>query len=91
MASSAAEFSGWSWDGSSSGAKLSPDGHYRYLLWRVWDAERPLCGWIMLNPSRADAAADDPTLRRCRRFSLDWGFGGLLAGNLFAWRTAHPA
>ena len=47
--------------------------------------------FIMLNPSTADASADDPTIRRCIGFAHDWGYGGVRVGNLFAWRTPYPA
>jgi hypothetical protein len=30
--------------------------------------------FIGLNPSTADEAKDDPTVRRCLRFAFDWGF-----------------
>ena len=44
----------------------------------------------MLNPSTADAVADDPTIRRCTRFGREAGYGGVLIGNLFAWRASDP-
>ena len=47
--------------------------------------------FVMLNPSVADAEADDPTIRRCIGFARSWGFGGLVAVNLFAWRDTHPS
>lgn len=72
-------------------AGFSRCGHYRYWLRRVWDLDRPQCAWIGLNPSTADACTDDPTLRRCIRFSDDWGYGSLLLVNLFAWRATDPS
>lgn len=45
----------------------------------------------MLNPNRADARLDDPTIRRCIAFAQTWGYGSLEVMNLFAYRTANPA
>ena len=66
-------------------------GCYRYLLWREWDANRSRLLWILLNPSLADAATEDPTLGRCVAFSRLWGYGGLEIVNLFAYRSPYPS
>lgn len=71
-------------------ATISPDGQYRYDLVRIWGAG-PLVLWVMLNPSTADAADDDPTIRRCRAFSRNERAGGMVVVNLFAWRATDPA
>lgn len=71
-------------------AKLSECGKYRYDLRRVWDSTQPLLGWIMLNPSTADAMVDDPTIRRCMGFARSWGFGGIRVCNLWAVRSSSP-
>lgn len=73
-----------------AGAELSDCGHYRYLLWREWDAARPPLGWIMLNPSTADARQDDPTIRRCVAFAKRDGYGGVRVANLYSLRATHP-
>ena len=73
-----------------SGAEFSSCGRYRYTLWRTWDAGAPPVMFVMLNPSTADAAQNDPTIRRCIGFARDWGYGGVRVGNLFAWRTPYP-
>jgi hypothetical protein len=65
-------------------------GPYRYRLWRTWDTSHPSLLWILLNPSTADGAQDDPTLRRLVAFSRSFGFGGLSVVNLFAWRATSP-
>ena len=74
----------------SRSAELSPCGLYRYTLERRWD-DRPPALFVMLNPSTADASEDDPTIRRCIGFARDWGYGGLLVGNLYAYRATDPA
>lgn len=70
-------------------AVTSPCGAYRYELRRVWTAG-PLCGWIMLNPSTADAEQDDPTIRRCMGFARMWGYAGIVVRNLYALRATDP-
>ncbi|MCC6774585.1 MAG: DUF1643 domain-containing protein [Gemmatimonadaceae bacterium] len=72
-------------------AHFSRCGRYRYALWRTWDAARPACCFIALNPSTADAIRDDPTMRRCIAFARRWGFGGMSVGNIFAFRATRPA
>ena len=72
-----------------AGAELSDCGHYRYLLWREWDVWPPL-GWIMLNPSTADAREDDPTIRRCIGFAKRDGYGGIRVVNLYSFRATNP-
>jgi hypothetical protein len=70
-------------------AVLSPCNRYRYQLSRQWGSGA-LLGFIMLNPSTADAETDDRTIRRCIGFSRDLGYSGILIGNLFAWRATNP-
>lgn len=72
-------------------AVLSSDGRYRYRLLRRWDYSLPRLGWVMLNPSTADAKVDDPTILRCMDFADRWGYGGIVVRNLFALRATNPA
>jgi hypothetical protein len=71
-------------------AKLSACRNYRYALWRSWDDSKPRVMFIGLNPSTADEAQDDPTLRRCMNYAQDWGFGSVCISNLFAFRATEP-
>lgn len=74
-----------------SGAVFSECENYRYALWREWNAEDPMLMFIGLNPSTATHEADDPTIRRCKRFAKDNGYGSLAMLNLFAFRATKPA
>ena len=71
-------------------AHFSSCGRFRYALRRLWNPALPQCTFIGLNPSRADAWVDDPTVRRCIGFARHWGFGSLLLLNLFAPRATDP-
>lgn len=73
------------------GATFSVCKKWRYDLWRIWDYDSPPCAFIGLNPSTADEKEDDPTVRRCMRFSRSWGYGGLIMLNLFGYRATDPA
>lgn len=64
-----------------------PGAAYRYELRRIWDKNLPPLIFVGLNPSTADAAKDDPTIRRILGYAMDWGFGELLMLNIFAWRS----
>lgn len=72
------------------GAIVSECGCYRYSLTRIWDASLPRVCWIMLNPSTADGAIDDPTIRKCIGFAKKWGYGSIEVVNLFAFRATDP-
>ncbi len=74
----------------SRDAFLSDDRRYRYRLDRLWDVGLPRLGWVMLNPSTADAELDDPTIRRCIGFARDLGYGSIRVANLFALRATDP-
>lgn len=77
--------------GEESTATFSPCRTYRYALTRRWEEDdSDGVAFLMLNPSTADAMADDPTIRRCVGFAKTWGFGGLLVLNLFALRATDP-
>ena len=72
-------------------AIVSDDGAYRYSLARWWDASRRRDLWIMCNPSTADAAIDDATIRRCIGYSRRFGSGGFVVVNAYGYRATKPA
>lgn len=85
-------------------ATLSADGAYRFRLDRDWRHENAglfggegldqaprIVVWVMANPSTADHAVDDPTIRRIVRFSRAWGFDALRVVNLSPFRSSTPA
>jgi hypothetical protein len=74
----------------SGRAVFSPCGLYRYTLERAWAQLPRYVLWIMHNPSTADAAKNDATIRRCIGYARAWGYTGILVGNLYAWRSTSP-
>jgi hypothetical protein len=73
-----------------SGAQFSRCRRWRYLLWRRWDAARPVANFLMLNPSTADEFKLDPSCTRARNYAERWGYGGLIVTNIFGWRATDP-
>lgn len=76
---------------SGNGAVFSTCGQFRYLLWRRASTMVPFMGLGMLNPSTADADADDPTISRGIGFAMREGLAGPLVWNLNAFRATDPA
>lgn len=66
----------------------------RLQLIRDWGAEllsaTKTVNFVMLNPSDADEAKDDPTVRKCIGFAKRWGFGRLVVTNLIATIATDP-
>lgn len=75
---------------TEAGAEFSPCRRWRYLLWRRWDADRPVANFLMLNPSTADERKLDPTCSRARDYAERWGYGALIVTNVFGWRATDP-
>lgn len=63
---------------------------YRYSLTREWDTGARRVMFVMLNPSKADEIANDPTVERCERRARALGFGAFRVTNIFAWRDTDP-
>ncbi len=62
---------------------------YRYQLSEVWDPDKSLVLWVMMNPSVACVEYRDPTLRKTGAFSRSWGYGGQLVANVHAYRATN--
>lgn len=75
-------------------AIFSPDRLYRYMLLRWWgegEVDYAKCAFFIgLNPSTADETLNDPTIVREMDFARQWGFPGMLKGNLFGFRATDP-
>ena len=70
-------------------AEISPCGIWRYALHRGW-SDGPTLGWIMLNPSTADAVLNDPTITKIMHISRREGYAAAWVANLFAYRSPSP-
>ncbi|NEX46786.1 DUF1643 domain-containing protein [Pseudotabrizicola algicola] len=75
---------------AESEAVYSPCETYRYLLTRIWDGAGARALFVMLNPSTATEAQNDPTVERCERRARALGFGGFRVVNIFAYRATDP-
>ena len=64
---------------------------YRYQLHRkVTDEFDGKVVFIGVNPSTADHKIDDPTIRRLKCFTHDWGYGQFSIVNVFGLRSKTP-
>lgn len=69
-------------------AIISDCGTYRYRLERLLGSGPTVVG-VMVNPSTADAEKDDATIRKWLGFASRLGWGRIVIGNLFAYRSTH--
>ena len=66
-------------------------GPARFWLERSWASITPgTVAFVMLNPSTADDANDDPTIRRCVGFAKAWGHASLIVVNTNPMRSTNP-
>lgn len=65
-------------------AIFSDDGKKRYLLHKVWDADKPTLAIVMLAPSEASGVEMDNTTVLVLNNALRLGYGGVYILNLFA-------
>lgn len=71
---------------------IEGDATTRFRLHRIVGilGSRGTVLFVMLNPSTADDYQDDPTIRRCIKFALNWGYNNLEVVNLFPHRATRP-
>lgn len=72
-------------------AEFRADGVHRYWLSRAVAAEGPVGLFLGLNPSKAGAVDNDPTVRKWKGFTKRWGWSGFLVGNLFSFIETKSA
>ena len=63
---------------------------HRFRLTRQWNLALKEVVYVMHNPSTATDCLLDSTMRRCRDFAADNGFGSFHVVNLFAMRSKDP-
>jgi hypothetical protein len=63
---------------------------YRYSLRRIWDKEKEIITFVLMNPSTADAMEDDMTVKKCVKLASFNGFGGIEIVNLYSFRATKP-
>jgi hypothetical protein len=68
--------------------------HKQYRLWlsRRWDAldkPVPYVLWVGMNPSTADADANDPTITREITFTKSWGYSSYIKTNVMDYRATN--
>jgi hypothetical protein len=75
-----------------SSATFDDTRKYRYTLLRYWgpSTDMPLVLFIGLNPSTADEKVLDPTVRKCCIWAKEWGYGGMIMMNVYAFRSTDP-
>ena len=76
-------------------ATFSRNMIYRYTLSRdLYPPDQIILNrvvtFICLNPSTATATENDPTVRRCINFAIEWGGSKLYVLNIFAFRGTIP-
>lgn len=83
--------------GVDGDAGFSECGRYRHWLSRDWgfrrfsDGREPYALWIGMNPSTAEAAVDDPTIRKEMVFTRRLGLDRYLKFNVMDYRATDPS
>lgn len=72
-----------------SGALITPCQRFRTRLWRIWGEGRRLVV-VMLNPSTADASANDRTIEWLIRWAKRNDYDGIEVMNVYDYRATDP-
>ena len=70
-----------------SQAGISADHAFRYWLFRVWDYDKPVIIWVMMNPSTATHLSNDATISKVINYCRKWGYGAVIVLNIYAVRS----
>lgn len=66
----------------------SLDKSRRYAYSLTWDPSLPHVLWVMLNPGTGETEGRRRnTFERCKKWSIEQGYGGLIFGNVFSLRS----
>ena len=66
----------------------STDKTRRYAYALTWDLSKPNVLWVMLNPGTGETEGRRRnTFERCKKWSKEQGYGGLVFGNVFSLRS----
>ena len=66
----------------------SLDKSRRYAYSLTWDQSLPHVLWVMLNPGTGETEGRRRnTFERCKKWSIEQGYGGLIFGNVFSLRS----
>lgn len=64
------------------------DKTHRYAYALTWDSTKPHVLWVMLNPGTGETEGRRRnTFERCKKWSREQGYGGLVLGNVFSLRS----
>lgn len=75
---------------NDQGATFSDCRKYRYVLWRIWDRQKPNILFLGLNPSIANETKPDQTIRSVIRIANSNTYGGIFMMNCFPYVSTDP-
>jgi hypothetical protein len=73
-----------------SDALFDSTGKHRLWLKRIWNREKPMAVFVMLNPSTGDGLKDDNTIIRSIAKARNNNYGSLEIVNIYSYVTPKP-